>query len=753
MTGSRWAAKVGKITRRMFVVSSAVVAGGAAFGVWTAQRELPNPLTPAMGTVSLNPWLILDAQGATIVVPRAEMGQGVSTTLAALLAEELDIGWDRIQVVHGPAAAAYYNGELIRGALPFADYRRAGWAEALGDASFVLPKALGLQMTGGSTSAADAFVPMRAAGATAREALKAAAARRLGLTPADLTTADGTVIAPGGTCLAYADLAAEAALIDVGAVSLRPASAWKLLGRAQPRTDMLAKVTGTATFGLDVRLPGMRFATLRQPPAHGGQLQSFDPAPALALPGVERVERIGAGFAVVATNSWAALQGADAVLAEWLAPDDAADSAGVHDHLARALGRRRNSALRDQGDAGAPPPQGAIAVSAEYRLPYLAHATMEPMNATAVLQDGHLTVWAGTQSPTRAVSTAARAAGLVPDAVTVHTTFLGGGFGRRAEVDFVAPAAELAARIPGVAVQLFWSREEDMTQDAYRPAVLARATGWVKDATAGAVDLRIAAQSVTREAGRRLTGLASLGPDTGHVEGAFDQPYAIANYRVRGYLAKYPVKVGIWRAVGASFNGFIHESFIDEMAVAAGRDPLDFRLALIEPEHAPSAEVLRAVADLSGWHRPKRPGTGRGVAFCHSFGTPVAEVVEVETRGEAIAISRAFVACDPGLALDPGIIEAQMAGGLLFGLSAAVHGEITLTGGVVDQTNFPDYDALRMHTAPSVAVTILQSGDRPTGVGEPGLPPAAPALANALFDLTGVRARSLPLGRQFRFVG
>jgi isoquinoline 1-oxidoreductase beta subunit len=742
--------KAAKITRRTFLVSSAIVAGGAAFGVWEAARDLPNPLAPRTGT-ALNPWLILDAEGATIIVPRAEMGQGVATTLAVLLAEELDLDWEGVRVLHGPAAAAYYNGELIRGALPFADYNRAGWVDAVGNASFVLPKALGLQVTGGSTSTADAFVPMRAAGATAREALKAAASARLGLPAASLRTESGAVIAPDGTALPYAALAAEAAALTVGAVALRDPSEWKLLGRAQPRSDMRAKITGQAVFGIDVRPPGLRFATLRRAPAFGGKLLHIDATPALALPGVERVLELAEGFAVVAANSWAALQGAAAVAAQWSTPADAPDTAEIFARLDHALGGRANSRLRNRGNAGAPPPAGATAISAEYRLPYLAHATMEPMNATALFDAGHLTLWAGTQAPLLAARAAARALGIGADAVTINTTFLGGGFGRRVETDFIVPAALLAQQMPGTPVQLLWSREEDMTHDTYRPAVLARASGWVHEGRAGAMDLAIAGQSVTRAAGKRMTGLTALGPDRGHVDGAFDQPYAIPNYRVRGYLAKLPVPVGFWRSVGASFNGFIHESFLDELAHAAGRDPLEFRLELMRPEHARSAAVLEAVAALAGWAEPKRPNTGRGLAVTISFDTPVAEVVEVEQRGPAIAITRAFIACDPGIALDPAIVEAQMFSGLIYGLSAAVHGEISLAKGAVEQQNFPDYEALRMDTAPAVAVRIVQSGGNPTGVGEPGTPPAAAALANALFDLTGIRARTLPLGKSFRF--
>lgn len=749
------ASRIGRITRRAFIVTAVAAAGGAGLAAWQIRRDLPNPLHPDEGA-ALNPWLVIGADGFTVIVPRAEMGQGVTTTLAALVAEELDADWDQIRVLHGPAAAAYYNSGMLSSALPFADYRLAVWQEDLGaTAGVLLAKTLGLQATGGSSSTVDAYERMRTAGAVAREALKAEAAARLGVDAAALSTAAGMVRAADGRAIAYAELAAGAAARDVGGVTLRPRSEWRLLGRALPRVDMAAKVTGTAEFGIDVRRPGMRFATVLMPPAIAGMMGtragSIDPAPALAVPGVDKVLPVGAGVAVVATNTWAAFQGAEALSPDWAVPEGAPDTDALFAAITAALDDAPNSTLRDDGDVGAAPPSGAVPVSAEYRLPYLAHATMEPMNATAHLEGGHLTIWAGTQAPRLAASVAAKAAGIAAEAVTVHTTFLGGGFGRRVETDVVAQAAELAAAMPGVPVQLTWRREEDMGHDFYRPGAVARAAGWVRDGTAGAAEIAIAAQSCAQQAGARLTGLPMGGTDKALVEGAFDQPYAIPNYRVRGHVADLPVPVGFWRSVGASINGFVHESFIDELAHVAGRDPLDFRLDLVRPEHEPSARLLETVAEMSGWHGPRAPGTALGVALTWSFGTPVAQVVEVEDRDGAIAIPRAWIACDPGIALDPGIIAAQMTSGLIFGLSAAVGGEITFADGGAEQQNFPDYDALRMPNAPAVEVRILEHNPRMGGIGEPGTPPAAPALANAIFALTGMRVRELPLAKHIRF--
>jgi isoquinoline 1-oxidoreductase beta subunit len=336
--------------------------------------------------------------------------------------------------------------------------------------------------------------------------------------------------------------------------------------------------------------------------------------------------------------------------------------------------------------------------------------------------------------------------------VTVHTTLMGGGFGRRGEYDFSVHAALIAKQYSGIPIKMTWSREEDMTHDFYRPAAMARFRGVVKDGAAQTVDGSIAAPSVTRISGKRLTGQDIPGPDRGHLEGAFDQPYDIPNYRIAGHLTDIHVPIGFWRSVGSSFNGFFLETFIDEMAYAAARDPLDFRLQMAQRAHAPSAKVLEAVAEMSGWTGTKTPGVGRGVAFTFSFGTPVAEVVEVVDENGEIRINKVWIACDVGTALDPSIIEAQMISGAVYGLSAAVQGEITFANGAAQQQNFTDYDALRMHNTPAFEVRILQNNPHIGGVGEPGTPPSMPALGNALFDLTGKRARNLPLNKEFTLI-
>lgn len=742
--------KAGKIARRTFLVGSVAIAGGVGFGGWWLSRPTPNPLAPEVGA-TLNPFVIIDGDGVKLIMGRAEMGQGAHTTLAAMLAEEMDLNWESLRVEHGPASAAYHNEALAAMGVPVADYAKSDLHRRIGGAMGALSRGFGLQITGGSTSMRDGYEPLRRAGASAREALKQAAAVQLGVDAARLRTEDGAVITPDGTRLPYSELAEAAALIDPPQVAPRPASQWRLLGKSLPRPDMLAKATGTASFGADVRLPGMKYAALRMNPHLGGSMQAFDAEPALAVAGVERVIDLGDGVAVVARNSWAAMKGAEAVAIEWGPAPYPDSTAEMFERIAEAFDKRRNSRLRNDGNVTRALNEARV-IEAEYRLPFLAHSTMEPMNATALYSGDALEIWAPNQTPMAQAQKAAEAAGLRADQVQVHTTYLGGGFGRRLEADYSALAARVAKAMPGVPVQVVWSREEDMTHGFYRPAVIARMRGAVQGGLATAFEARVAAPSVTRQAVVRMTGLPAPGPDKGHVEGLFDQPYAIANYRVEGYLADLDVPLGFWRSVGHSHNGFIHESFIDELAHAAGRDPLEFRLELMRPESEITANVLEQVSMMSRWRSSKEPGSGRGVAFAWSFGTPVAQVIEVRDENGRIRIAKAWIACDMGRALDPGIIEAQMESGLIYGLSAAVMGEITFADGKVEQRNFPDYDALRLPGVPEIETAVLQVQDKLGGAGEPGTPPAAPALANAIFDLSGERVRELPLNKRFDFV-
>lgn len=741
-------ASIGKIARRTFLIGSAAIVGGVAFGAYKFTRPLENPLEAGAGEAALNPFIFLDKDGVTIITPRAEMGQGIHTTLAALAAEELDIDWEDVRVLHGPPAQAYYNSTMMAAALPMAEYSKSAFMHTVSDALGQANKLLGLQLTGGSTSTTDGYERLRHAGASARETLKLAAAQRLGVDVGDLKTQSGAVIAPDGTEIPYSDLAEEAAGIEPPQVALRDKSEWRYLGKTMPRVDMVGKATGTAEFGVDVRLPGMKFATVKMSPRLGAPLVSMEASAAEAMAGVERVIRLQGGFAVVASNTWLAIQAAEAVEVAWGEAPYPHEQADIWRAIEASFDGKRNSDLRNEGDADTLP-AGATEVVAEYRMPFLAHSTMEPMNATALYTEGALEIWAGNQGPTITRDKCADALGLEPSQVTVHTTLMGGGFGRRGEADFSVYAAQVAREMEGTPVQVTWSREEDMSHDFYRPAAIGRYRGGVQDGKAVLLDGKVAGPSVAIAGMKRMTGFASSGPDKIHVEGAFDQPYKIPNYRIEGYLTDLAVPLGFWRSVGASVNGFMHDSFVDELAHAAGADPLQFRLQMMREEHRPSATVLETVAEMCGWTGKTPEGVGRGVAFTYSFGTPVAQVIEVLDEDGSIRIARAWIAADVGIALDPGNLEAQMYGGMIYGLSAAAFGEITFADGMVEQLNFPDYDALRIHNAPVTEVRILQNNPHMGGAGEPGTPPSMSALTNAIFDLTGTRARTLPLMHEF----
>jgi isoquinoline 1-oxidoreductase beta subunit len=745
-------ASIGKIARRSFLFGAVAIAGGAAFGAWYVTKPAPNPLKPGEGEAALNPFVFITPDGIHLIAPRAEMGQGTHTTWAALIAEELDVTLDQVTVLHGPPAQAYYNSALMSEALNTKGYDDSAFQHAMAQMMGNLGKVLSLQVTGGSTAMKDGYERMRGAGAGAREMLKAAAADRLGVSVRDLKTENGTVIAPDGTALPYTDLALEAAEQDTPDITLRPRSDWTILGASQPRIDVPAKSTGTATFAMDLRLPGMKFASVRMSPRRG-TMTRLDGRDALKLPGVEKVVDLGDGFAVIATNTWLALQALDAVDVTW--GDDTPyppETTDIFASIEAAFDTNLDSTFRDDGDASTLP-EGAQEITAEYRAPFLAHATMEPMTATAWFDGPKLRIWSGNQGPTLVLDGCAAEAGMDPDDVILETTLMGGGFGRRGELDFSILATRVAKAVPGTPVQVTWSREEDMTHDFYRPGAIARLRGGVKEGKAVLLDANISAPSVTSSAMNRWLGFAPAGPDRAITDGFFNVPYGIENMRVRGWRADAQPPMGFWRSVGASHNGFFLDGFIDEMAHAAGQDPMQFRMDLTRDEWEPAYTVLETVKDMSGWTGQTPKGVGRGVAFVYSFGAPVAMVIEVQDQDGLIRLTNAWIAADLGVALDPGIIEAQLTGGMAFGLSAAIGEEITFEQGVVQQENFFDQEHLRMAMMPPVTVQILENQERLAGVGEPGTPPAAPALANAIFDLTGERVRELPLNKRFDFYG
>ncbi len=756
--------RVMKYTRRAFLGLGALAAGGVAVGYYMYQRPYANPLEAklAEGEATFNPYVKIAADNTiTVIAPRSEMGQGIQTTLAALVAEELDVMPDQIVVEHGPASSAYYNGALLTMTGPFPWFTDSFAAEATRSTMGVVSKFLGLQMTGGSSATIDAYEKMREAGCAAREVRKAAAAARWNVAADTLTTADGRVTNASGESLTYGELASDAALLSPPSdMTLRPRSEWKLLGKSVDRAEGREKVTGAPIFGIDVELPDMLHATVKMSPRFWVGAKSYDPAPALAVPGVIAVEEIetttGKGFGIIAEHTWAAFQGAEALEVEWEDAPYPLDDEGIGALFTAALDDGEAFELGGEGDVEAAFAEAGAdeILEAEYYVPFLAHTAMEPMNATAQFRDGKLEVWTGTQGPTLLQMTCASLLGIETEDVSVNTTHLGGGFGRRGEVDFPLYAAALAAKTDGRPVKVTWTREEDTRHDVYRPRAEARMRAVIRDGQAVAVDFREATPPLIKSViDRTFPDFFTPPTDDAMLDGLFNQPLGIANRRYQGVMVDLPIPIGFWRSVGNTQNGYFHECFMDEMAEKAGKDPLDFRLELLQaPEHAPAKLALEKVAEMSGWRDPAAPGTAKGIAHMLSFGTWVAEVVQVRDVGGRIKIDKVWCAADPGMVLDPRNFEAQMISGINYGLSQALGQKITFADGEVQEGNFYDFDAMRMWQAPEIEVAILENAPKMGGAGEPGTPPALPALANAIYALRGERIRSAPLSDSVDFV-
>ncbi|MEN0041265.1 MAG: molybdopterin cofactor-binding domain-containing protein [Pseudomonadota bacterium] len=766
---------MGKILRRTFLIGSAAIVGGVAFGAYTVNKDYPNPLAEdgalAEGERALNPYIkVMQDGGVTIMIPRAEMGQGITTTLAALVAEELDVPLEAISTEIAPASYAYYNAAMMADGAPVAHFNRTAMAEITRSTMGTVGKVLGLQVTGGSSSIADAYDKMREAGAAARETFRQAAANRAGVAVDEVKTEAGSVVLPDGTKLSYGELAKDAAnLTPPSKPALRTPDNWSILGKSQQRKDAEPKSTGTATFGIDVDLPDMAYATVRMNPRLGGRMNSFDATEAKTLPGVIDVidmtgpesEAFGGGFAVIAENTWTAFRAAELVEADWGPAPYPATTDGIMQVIEKILddGIGQGDNLRNDGDvdlAFADAPRDRI-VEARYQVQYLAHATMEPMNATAQFKDATLDVWTGTQAPTIVRSDCAKEVGLDDENVRVHSTFLGGGFGRRGEVDFPRFAARVARRADGVLkgrpVQVVWTREEDMTHDTYRPAAISQWRARLgDDGLPVALDGHIACPSVIASViGRTFPGVPAAGPDNTITHGAFDQPYGIENYRVSGIKAPVDIPIGFWRAVGNSYNGFFHESFMDEMAHAADQDPMAFRAALMK-DHPTAVGVMKRLAEISGWTEAKQEGRAKGCAFTLSFGCWTGQVVEVSQQDDGIRIENVWCVGDIGQALDPANVAVQLQSGIVYGLSSALGQEITFEDGMVQETNFDTYDAMRMTNCPTITVEVMEEAEHRGGAGEPGTPPSVAALANAVFALTGKRIRQMPLSKEVEFV-
>ncbi|CAN7596136.1 molybdopterin cofactor-binding domain-containing protein [Acidovorax delafieldii] len=747
-------ATTAKIARRTFLIGAAAVAGGVAVGYVAYQRDPKNPLLESLerDQSTLNFYVRIDADGVTLITPRADLGQGAISIQAALIAEELDLAWGQFKTEPGSPSAAYYNGKVAAEGFPIAATSDSFGARAGRQMGEVIGKLMGIQLTGGSSTVPDAFDKMRVAGAVARQMLLAAAAMQTGIPLAQLKTRDGAVVFPDGKTLSYAALGAAAASISPPTqVDLKPAAEWRYLGKPLQRLDILPKSTGTAVYGIDLRLPGMVYATVKANPRLGGGMQSMDAKAAEGAPGVIKVVTLPEGFGVIADNTWRAFRAAALVNPVWGPAPYPVNSEALFAEVAQSFtDERRDSRNRDDGDVQAAlQTAGAQAIEAEYRVPYLAHAPLEPMSAVVQLKDGRLDIWTATQIPRFLVAAAGELTGLAEENVHLHAQICGGSFGRRLEDDYVRQAIQLAMAHRDAPIKMTWSREEDMTHDFPRPLAIARLRGTVASGQVQSCDLSIAAPSVTASQSGRL-GLAVPGPDVAIVAGTWDQPFAIPNYRVSGYRAPPSVPVSSWRSVGASGNGFFHECALDELIHAAGADPLAERLRLCS--HEPSRRVLEAVGRTSNWSTPLPKGRGRGLAFTLSFGVPVAEVVEVSATSQGIRIDKVFVVCEVGKVLDPVNLESQVQGGVIWGLGHAINCEITYADGAAQQTNFHAHEGMRLHQTPQIEVLALQTTPEIRGIGEPSVPPAAPALANAIFAATGQRIRELPLNKHVSFV-
>jgi isoquinoline 1-oxidoreductase/isoquinoline 1-oxidoreductase beta subunit len=722
-------------TRRGFLRLVAGVSGALTIGVSFGgcnqnQAPWPNRLSDAFQP---NAFLqILPGGEIVLTVHKAEMGQGVMTGFATLVAEELEVD---------PGSMRFDFAE------PHPDYV---------DPASPYP----IMVTGSSRSLRDAFERLREAGASARQMLLGAAAASWGVEVTDCVASEGRVrLADGSRSASYGELAPLAASQPLPQeVTLKAASEWTRIGRYDQRVDAAEKTDGSAVFALDVQLPGMLTAVLVRCPYFGGRLGRVDATRARALPGVRSVIELEQGVAVLADGYWQARRGADALEIEWepgtVRP---ADSGGILAEQRRLLDDDDALTVREEGerDAGA----ATQVLEADYFVPYLAHATMEPMNAVAHVRPDGAEIWAGNQAPDMARNLVARMLGLSPDRVRVHSTYLGGGFGRRAVLDYVLEAAAVS-RAAGVPVKLIWSREDDMRHDYYRPAAASRfraeisETGELQAWMHRIVAPSIMARMIRDSGGAMLPRwvpegvLAPVGAfirsrDESSFEGAKEMPYAVPYLRVDYRQWDPGVPIGVWRSVGHSQNAFFVESFVDEVAEAIGQDPLEFRLSRLAPDSR-LAGVLRLAAERAGWGR-ELADRFRGIAAHESFDSFVANVIEVSVAGDEIRVHRVVSAVDCGTVVNPDVVRMQMESAVVWALSAALKGEITLRDGAVEQANFDTYPVLRIDECPLIEVHIVPSSEAPTGIGEPGVPPVAPAVANAVSAATGRRLRSLPL--------
>ncbi|PYP08223.1 MAG: twin-arginine translocation pathway signal protein [Gemmatimonadetes bacterium] len=696
--------------RRDFLQVAGTIGAGLVIGFKIPSRRGVAPFAP-------NAWLRIGTDDSVLViVDRSEMGQGVTTSLPMLLAEELEADWTKIRFEFAPADKAYIN------------------------------QLFGIQGTGGSSSVRAAWKPLRVAGAQARTMLIAAAAQTWSVEPASCRAETGAVIhAATNRRLSYGALAQRAAALPVPVdVQLKDPKDWRLAGKPTRRLDTRFKVNGTAQFGIDVRVPGMLTAVVARSPVFGGTVRSFDATAAKAIPGVRHVVQISSGVAVVGAGYWPAKQGRDALKVLWDEGPVAQVSSASISSLFAQRATQDGAVARHDGDAIAALTGAAQRVEAVYEMPFLAHATMEPMNCTAHVRADGVDIWAPTQNQTGVQMVGGQIGGVPPEQVAVHTTYLGGGFGRRFELDFIVEALE-TSKAAGAPVKVIWSREDDIQHAQYRPAnyhqlragldASGRPVSWTHRIVAPSIMARMFPQTVKN------------GLDGEAVEGGVGLPYAIPNVHVDYQLTDTGIPVGFWRSVNNSFNSFAVEGFIDELAVAAKQDPYEYRRGLLAnaPRHR---GVLELAAAKAGWGTALPSGRGRGIAVYKSFESFAAQVAEVSVSPAGdVRVHRVVCAIDCGMHVNPSTIEAQMQSGIVYGLTAALKGAIDIQGGRVVQSNFHDYQMLRLAEMPVVEVYIVPSSEEPGGVGEPGTPPIAPAVCNAIFAATGKRIRRLPIGK------
>ncbi|MBO6503191.1 MAG: xanthine dehydrogenase family protein molybdopterin-binding subunit [Kordiimonadaceae bacterium] len=737
------------ISRRRFLVSSAAVTGGLVIGTYFIARDPANPLTNTLedGEAAMTAFVKISEDGITFIVPRADVGQGIASMQAYLIAEELDVDPHSVRLDTGQPHAAYANGVVAANGLPFFHYDKGFVPEATRSAMKTFAKLTAAQFTGGSSSTASMEKILREAGAVTRETLKQAAANLTGTPRSKLSTRDGSVVIPDGSTIPYTKLAREAAkLTPITSVSLKPPADWRFLGKPQQRTDIVAKSTGTQNYGIDVRLENMLHATVVRNPMVGGTARQFDAGAATTVRGVKKIVPVTGGVGVIADNTWRAFQAAAALEISWIPANKILSSDQMWDVLREAdTPDNLNSQMQDEGDVESSLANRSDALEVEYKVPYLAHGALEPISCTVLYTKTHLDIWTATQVPDALKKFAAEKTGLAAEDITLHALPAGGSFGRRLDGEYLIPAIELAQAVPGIPVKTTLSREEDTIQDYPRPMALAKARGSVRAGHVECMDMDVISQSVIDSWFGRVF-IVPPGPDTTLFWGAGDQPYKIPNYRVSAYRAPEMLPIGSWRSPGACSNIFFHEGFLDELIEKSGADPIEERLRLLH--HSDSRRVVELVAEMANWKGTDiGPNRGRGVAFGYSHGVPAAEVIDVTVSDQGIRIDDVWVAIDCGTVLDPVNAEAQVMGSVIFGLAHAMNCERTYENGIPQQVNFDQFEGMRLHQSPRIHVGFSEQAEEIAGLGEPGLPPAAPALANAIYAATGTRLREMPFNK------